>query len=102
MESSGVRHHCYHTLHPVGEHKYTLIWLHGLTHDASFFLKEFLDPKMKVIPENCKVIMPTAPLRQVTGLEGKTVHSWFNFYTWNTEYPSLEEFYANYNQEDID
>ena len=38
----------------------------------------------------------------MTGLEGKSVHSWFNFYTWNTEYASLEDFYANYNQDDID
>ena len=64
MEYSGIKHHAYITLNPIQEHKYSLIWLHGLTGDATSWLREFLNPELNLVPANCKVILPTAPIRQ--------------------------------------
>ena len=100
LENSGARHHAYITLKPVKEHKYSLIWIHGLTMDATGFLKEFLDPELKLAPENCKVILPTAEFKKMDCLNGKTVHSWYNKYKWQS-FESQDEELANYSQDDI-
>ena len=96
MEHSGQSHHACITLNPIKDHKYSLIWLHGLTADATAFVKEFLDPALNVIPANCKVIMPTAPIRKMGCLDNQSVHSWFNAYSWQKDFASFDEFFANY------
>ena len=100
LEHSGVRHNAYITLHPIQEHKYTLVWIHGLTMDATAFLKEFLDPNLKIAPANCKVIFPTAGFKEMGCLNNKSVHSWYNKYVWKS-FDTPEEEYANYSQTDI-
>lgn len=97
MENSGIKHHAYITLNPIKEHKYSLIWLHGLTGNATSLSAEFLDPTLNVIPENCKVIMPTAPIRKQTSLNNRPVHSWYNSSSFKRQWASFEDFFANYN-----
>lgn len=56
------RHHDkYIILHPKGAHSHTLIWLHGLGDSAEGFADTFLDRRFNLVPETCKVILPTAP-----------------------------------------
>lgn len=53
-------------LHPMKDHKYSMIWLHGLGDSAAGFEDLFLDPRLEVAPPNCKVLLLTAPQRAVT------------------------------------
>ena len=52
-------------------------------HDG--FKDFFLDEKLNVVPNACKIILPTAPFRQVTsfgGLEnGLKITSWYDIKT---------------------
>ena len=59
----------------VVTHSY--IFLHGLNENAAFYLKKIEDG-LFVIPDGFRVILPTAPLREVTVKEGKLMHAWFN------------------------
>jgi hypothetical protein len=73
----------YVILHPKGEndatkHKYSLIWLHGLGDSAYGFLDIFTDEKLNVVPPSCKVILTTAPEREVTCNGGMMSTSWFD------------------------
>ena len=53
-------------LHPHKDHKYSLIWLHGLGDSAEGFVDLFLDTKYNLVPDFCKVILLTAPERAVS------------------------------------
>ena len=48
------------------DHKYTLIWIHGLGDTARGFLEDFVNPERKLVPKTCKVVLPTAPIRAVS------------------------------------
>jgi phospholipase/carboxylesterase len=52
--------------HPKAEHKYTLIWMHGLGDSAYGCRDMFLLDRFIKLPEGCKIIMPTAPTRKVS------------------------------------
>ncbi len=58
--------------------------------------KRVLDPSLNVIPANCKVIMPTAPIRKMGSLFNQPVHSWYNSYKWKKDFVSWDELFANY------
>ena len=62
---------------PKGNHLTTLIWLHGLGDSAQGFKDLFLDIRLKIVPETCKVILPTAPERFVNALDMK-LNAWFD------------------------
>ena len=49
------------TLTPVAEHKFTLIWLHGLGDTAEGFLDFFYSDKPWLPNHNTKVILLEAP-----------------------------------------
>ena len=68
----------YVILNPVHEHKFSLIWLHGLGDSAYGFLDVFTDQRFKIVPETCKVILPTAPKRPVTCNGGMKMTSWYD------------------------
>ena len=72
-------------LSPKGEHKYTFIFLHGLCGSGEGLLDLFANQKKdaRITPLNCKIILPTAPVRNVTGREdlGEST-SWFDLYGW--------------------
>ena len=58
------------------EHKYSLIWLHGLGDTAIGFYDVFT--KHVDLPDTCKVILPTAPVRKVTVNMGMEMPAWFD------------------------
>ena len=64
--------------HPANEddHKYSLVWLHGLGDSAEGMIDFFLDPN--VLPLTTKVILPTAPERPVTCNMGFPSTSWYD------------------------
>ena len=54
------------TLTPVEEHKFTLIWLHGLGDTAEGFLQIFYSENSSLPNKNTKVILLEAPKQPVT------------------------------------
>ena len=65
-------------LHPTKEHRYSLIWLHGMGDNAFGFLDIFMDQGLKLVPTFCKVILPTAPQRIVTVNNGALTNAWYD------------------------
>lgn len=61
----------------TGPHTQTIIWLHGLGDSAHGFKELFTDGDISV-PPGTKIILPTAPNRKVTLLDGKEEFSWFD------------------------
>ena len=57
-------------------HKFTLIWLHGLNQTAHTWVDMFTKGKLQ-IPETCRVVIPTAPFRQIKA--GMRINSWYDF-----------------------
>ena len=77
----------YVTLTPRNaEHKFTLIWLHGLGDTAHGFTSTFTDARIGMVPPTCKVVLPTAPIREVTCNGGVEMTSWFDIFS--TDEPS--------------
>jgi phospholipase/carboxylesterase len=62
---------------PEGEHKHTVIWLHGLGDSADGFLPVFKGSK--IFGTNTKIVLLTAPIRAVTVNGGMKMNSWFDF-----------------------
>lgn len=60
------------------EHKFTLIWLHGLGDTAHGFSDDFADEHLGLVPATCKVVLPTAPIRAVTCNDGENMTSWYD------------------------
>ena len=68
----------YITMLPKADHKYSLVWLHGLGDSANGFADVFLDKRFNMVPETCKVILPTAPVQAVTCNGGMHMTSWYD------------------------
>ena len=64
-------------LKPKKEHRFSLIWLHGMGQTAKGVVDLFKNPNQSIVPDTCKVIMPTAPTRTLS-TSGKTEPSWFD------------------------
>jgi hypothetical protein len=69
-------------LHPRKEHKFTLIWLHGLGGSGSDFIDLFMNENFVNLPDGCKIILPTAEHRPFTCAANEPLNSWFNTHTW--------------------
>ncbi len=65
-------------LHPTQPHKHSIIWLHGLGDSAYGFTDVFLDQRFNLVPASCRVILPTAPEREVTCNGGMVMNSWYD------------------------
>ena len=52
--------------------------MHGLGDSANGFSDIFLDKRINLVPDNCKVILPTAPERAVTCNNGMMMNSWYD------------------------
>ena len=76
----------------------TLIFLHGLGDTGDGYIGTF-NSSEKPIPDNMKVILPTAPLSSVTLFNDQEVRSWFNIKNFkNEDGISKEEFLKNSNR----
>lgn len=60
------------------QHKYTLIWLHGLNQQPSKFLKLFLESPLVDVIDDIKIVIPSAPFRPTTIYDGKRCVSWYD------------------------
>ena len=69
-------------LTPKSEHKYSLIFLHGLGDSAMGFFDVFSDPQnqFNLTPPNCRIVLPTAPVQPVTLNQGYEMNSWFDVF----------------------
>ena len=94
----------YIILHPkeTVEHKYSIVWLHGLGDSANGFSDVFLDHRIGLVPATCKVILPTAPMRQVTCNMGMTMTSWYDIKTLDRpKTMTIDAMLDNYGQDEI-
>ena len=67
-------------LTPVEEHKYTIIWMHGLGDSALGFL-DFFYSKHSIVPNsNTKVVLLNAPKQPVTCNGGMSMNSWYDIF----------------------
>ena len=64
-------------LRPTGEHRATVIWLHGLGADGNDFVQVI--PELK-IPEDAgiKFVFPHAPIRPITVNNGMPMRGWYD------------------------
>ncbi|CDW78472.1 phospholipase carboxylesterase family protein [Stylonychia lemnae] len=86
----------------LAPHKYSLIWLHGLGDSAAGFVDVFLDENFNLVPKNCKVLLLTAPQREVTLNDGMMMNSWYDISNIRGGRPkSMDELYPKYNQEQL-
>ena len=65
-------------LHPQSDHKFTLIWLHGIGDTGSGCKSIFINEELCDLPDGCKVILPTAPNRRVEVNDNEITTSWYN------------------------
>ena len=88
-------------LHPKHEHLCSLIWLHDLGDTgAGYFKNVFHDSQLINVPDHCRVIMPTAPVRGALG--GVPQTSWYTCANNAVPHALNEDLMGKiYNQEDI-
>ena len=66
-------------IEPTGEHKYTLIFLHGLGDSAKGLQKYFGIKGSPLKISNMRIVLPTAPRRDMT-LNKMRMNSWYDIY----------------------
>ena len=96
----------YVILHPKADsdatkHKYSLIWLHGLGDSAYGFLDVFTDESLSIVPPSCKVILATAPEREVTCNGGFVMTSWFDIRSLDRSEMSASDHFKNVSQTEL-
>eukprot|EP00742_Colponemidia_sp_Colp-10_P002360 GILJ01002516.1.p1 GENE.GILJ01002516.1~~GILJ01002516.1.p1 ORF type:complete len:281 (-),score=39.66 GILJ01002516.1:190-960(-) len=65
---------------PTGEHKSTLIWMHGLGDSAAGFYDLFL-PAEGLLAPGVKVVLLNAPVRPITVNGGMRMRGWYDIYS---------------------
>lgn len=70
---------------PASEHKYSIIWLHGLGADGHDF--ESLVPELQLVSkDNTHFIFPNAPIQPVTINGGMAMRSWYDILEMSLEH----------------
>lgn len=80
-------------LTPKNGHERTLIWLHGLGDSAEGFYDLFDSPQDPT-PEKTKIVLLTAPLRQVTINGGYVMTSWYDIKSLDKNTMKEEDLYS--------
>jgi predicted esterase len=57
---------------------FTFIWIHGLGETPQGFKEVFTDDRLCKLPASCKVILPMAPVREVTANGSEEMYCWFD------------------------
>ncbi|KAI5075530.1 hypothetical protein GOP47_0009606 [Adiantum capillus-veneris] len=63
-----------HVIQPKGEHRATIVWLHGRGDVGASWAEEF----QEFPSQNIKWIVPTAPMQAITALGGYQCNAWFD------------------------
>ena len=79
------------------KHEFTLIFLHGLTQSAQKILWHFDDGDFT--PKNCRIVLPTAPVRKVSKIDGREVTAWYDVYKVDVSKCTTAELVKRHNQE---
>ena len=61
-----------------GEHKYTVIWLHGLGQSAESYLQYVSGADPMIPNQNTKVVLLTAPKIPVSIKGGAVINAWYD------------------------
>ena len=85
-------------LEPRTEHKFSLIWMHGLGDTSEGFADMFTS--YKLVPETCKVILPTAPKRSVTCNGHSVMTSWYDIKSLRPT-ANFQDHLSNYNHDQL-
>jgi len=72
---------------PVGTHKSTLIWMHGLGDSSAGFQSMF----EMMAPKNTKIILPNAPMRPITVNDGYVMRGWYDIVSLNDRLEEHED-----------
>lgn len=86
-------------LTPKTNHKYSLIFLHGLGDTSMGFFDLFLDKKneFNIVPKECRVVLPTAPIQPVTLNDGYEMNSWFDVFSLRpNQMEKIDDLYGKY------
>lgn len=83
------------------EHKFSLIWLHGFEEEAKSYVKTFTDKSFVDLPDTCRIVLVTAPEREMTSHDGKKMNSWFDIKSLK-DMPNEETFTQNYLRDNFD
>ena len=76
--SSPSEGHAKIEIDPAGDHKRTLIWLHGIQAYAEEFEPIFDNPELTPVDINTKVILLNAGIKSISVAYGMKMNSWFN------------------------
>eukprot|EP00347_Sterkiella_histriomuscorum_P020712 403336766 len=88
-------------LNPLQQHKYSLIWMHGLGDSPASFVDLFMNRQYQLTPDHCKVILLQAPNRPVTMNGGYVMPSWYDInIVKKQDMMSMETLYNKYSQEE--
>ena len=87
---------------PTTEHKYSLIWLHGLGDSAHGFADVFAEPKIQMAPPHTKVVLLTAPVRPVTMNMGMSMTSWYDILDLVGNSSKFKNAYERFSQKEMD
>lgn len=68
-----------HIVHPKGEHKSSIIWLHGLGADGHDFAP--IAPELELDEHGVKFVFPHAPVRPITINNGFSMRGWYDIVT---------------------
>ena len=64
-------------LEPIGEHRSTLIWMHGLGDSSAGFSSMFEQMALK----HTKIILPNAPMRPISVNGGYVMRGWYDIHS---------------------
>jgi predicted esterase len=71
--------------------------MHGLGDSAEGFLDVFNNPEYNVVPDNCKVLLLTAPERAVSMNGGMKMNSWYDIMQLGAPPKKFDEIFDRYN-----
>merc|ERR1719379_2220350 len=66
---------------PVGEHKFTLVYLHGFGSSADAFFHAQFAGLSELEKFGVRVVLPNAPERKITYEKGEKMPAWYDYNT---------------------
>lgn len=67
--------------HPDADHEWTLVYLHGYGCNAGIFHDAHIDELSQLEEYGVRVVLPNAPRRAITYLNGQPIRSWYDYTT---------------------
>lgn len=74
-------------IEPIGEHKSTLIWMHGLGDSSDGFYSMF----KSMAPKHTKILLPNAPMRPITVNGGYVMRGWYDIKSFEDRSEAMQD-----------